>query len=32
MIKTLAANKTPIKDITEMMEISCTTVYRYLAK
>jgi AcrR family transcriptional regulator len=32
MIKTLATNKTPIKDIAEMMEVSRTTVYRYLAK
>jgi DNA invertase Pin-like site-specific DNA recombinase len=32
MIKTLAANKTPIKDIAEMMKISRTTVYRYSAE
>lgn len=32
MIKTLATNGTPIKDIAEMMEISRTTVYRYLHK
>lgn len=32
MIKTLASNGTPIKDIAEMMEISRTTVYRYLHK
>jgi DNA invertase Pin-like site-specific DNA recombinase len=32
MIKTLAVNKTPIKDIAEMMEISRNTVYHYLAK
>jgi DNA invertase Pin-like site-specific DNA recombinase len=32
MIKTLAINKTPIKDIAEMMDVSRNTVYRYLAK
>jgi DNA invertase Pin-like site-specific DNA recombinase len=32
MIKTLATNKTPIKDIARMMDVSRNTVYRYLAK
>ncbi|TCP67092.1 helix-turn-helix resolvase-like protein [Baia soyae] len=32
MIKTLASNGTPIKDIAQMMGISRTTVYRYLDK
>ncbi len=32
MIKTLASNGTPIKDISKMMRISRTTVYRYLNK
>lgn len=32
MIKTLDSSSTPIKDIAQMMEISRTTVYRYLHK
>lgn len=32
MIQTLVANKTPIKDIAQMLEVSRTTVYRYLNK
>ncbi|HEQ3529415.1 MULTISPECIES: recombinase family protein [Bacillus cereus group] len=32
MIQTLVANKTPIKDVAQMLGVSRTTVYRYLNK
>ena len=32
MLKTLVANGTPIKDISEMWGVSRTTIYRYLNK
>ncbi|MPQ27454.1 recombinase family protein [Bacillus paralicheniformis] len=32
MIQTLIANKTPIKDVAQMLGVSRTTVYRYLNK
>ncbi|AFU17356.1 Transposon Tn552 resolvase (plasmid) [Bacillus thuringiensis MC28] len=32
MIQTLVSNKTPIKDVAQILGVSRTTVYRYLNK